>query len=860
VGKEPAEAALTSADITDGIIVDADINASAAIAMSKTAFSAGNGLTLSTNTLNVDAAQTTITSLLATDIKIGEDNETKIDFEDANKINFYANNAKEVELAENSLSPGTSDGTALGTTSLMWSDLFLADGGVINLNNGDVLLTHSSNTLTLTGGGLVVGVDDTGHDVKFFGATSGKYMEWDESADQLDVTGSFDVTGNSTMVGTLTVGVNDTGHDVKFFGASAGAYMEWDESADQLRIMGASADATTSTGKLLLATSLTDINANDVIGKIEFQAPHEAGGTDAIEVAAGIEAVAQGTFSSSVNSTDLVFKTGHSEAATEKFRFTSQGELGIGGTNYGTSGQVLQSGGAGAAPSWADAAAGGGSIDLVADGSISAGDRVAITAAGKAQTVAATQTGVSAGTNATNINSTGQSGEFGEFAGYADPDAERFVLFYNDGGNSNYSTCIVVDLSNDGNDTFSEGSEVVFNSNNASAIRATYDTNVDRGLVVYENSSSDYKARVVSVSGSTPSFGTEAEIDGVNGAAIDVCFDSTTDRIACGIFRWDSGESNERLFINVLTITGGSTNTVAIGAQTQVGAFDNAGGGSQSRDLRCVADPDTGRVIFTFANGTDNGCDYFVATITGGGTNTIAAGTVAEVGSGIGNTDSNFYQCLAYDTVTNKVIHTCYNGSAGRGEARIGTVTGGGTNTVSWGSAVVLNKGGSDGFYDHGIFADPDSGIIYIFGEDYSATNGTDLVQFMECKVDGTSLAILARRKIYTTYIEGAVIAKGGQGNKVCAFMEEGNSLYAICPELTKNAYSYIGIANSAISDTATGTIQLAGSQATNQSSLSAGFKYYVDFDGSLNATDTGFAYVGTASAATTIILDGARA
>ena len=62
--------------------------------------------------------------------------------------------------------------------------------------------------------------------------------------------------------------------------------MEWDESADQLRIMGASADATTSTGKLLLATSLTDINANDVIGKIDFQAPHEAGGTDAITIAA----------------------------------------------------------------------------------------------------------------------------------------------------------------------------------------------------------------------------------------------------------------------------------------------------------------------------------------------------------------------------------------------------------------------------------------------------------------------------------------------------------------------------------------------------------------------------------------------
>ena len=162
----------------------------------------------------------------------------------------------------------------------------------------------------------------------------------------------------------VTVGEDDTGHDVKLFGASAGAYMEWDESADELRIMGASADATTSTGKLLLATSLTDINANDVIGKIEFQAPHEAGGTDAITVAASIQALAQGTFSSSVNATDLIFYTGHSEAATEKFRFTSQGELGVGGANYGSDGQVLTSTGAGTAPAW-EAAAGGGKIGQV---------------------------------------------------------------------------------------------------------------------------------------------------------------------------------------------------------------------------------------------------------------------------------------------------------------------------------------------------------------------------------------------------------------------------------------------------------------------------------------------------------------
>jgi hypothetical protein len=39
-------------------------------------------------------------------------------------------------------------------------------------------------------------------------------------------------------------------------------------------------------------------------------------------------------------------------AATERLRITSVGEIGIGGANYGTSGQVLTSGGSGAAPSW----------------------------------------------------------------------------------------------------------------------------------------------------------------------------------------------------------------------------------------------------------------------------------------------------------------------------------------------------------------------------------------------------------------------------------------------------------------------------------------------------------------------------
>ena len=130
--------------------------------------------------------------------------------------------------------------------------------------------------------------------------------------------------------GTVQVGVDDTGYDVKFFGASAGAFMLYDESADTLEIRGPSADASTSTGKLLLSTALTDINDGDVLGRIDFKAPLEAGGTDAILAGASIWAEADATFSASVNSTELVFATGASEAATEKMRITSDGKIGIG--------------------------------------------------------------------------------------------------------------------------------------------------------------------------------------------------------------------------------------------------------------------------------------------------------------------------------------------------------------------------------------------------------------------------------------------------------------------------------------------------------------------------------------------------
>ena len=63
-------------------------------------------------------------------------------------------------------------------------------------------------------GGLVVGANQAGHDVKFFGATDAKYMLWDESADTLIVDGAVDINGNADISGNLVIAGTVDGVDI----------------------------------------------------------------------------------------------------------------------------------------------------------------------------------------------------------------------------------------------------------------------------------------------------------------------------------------------------------------------------------------------------------------------------------------------------------------------------------------------------------------------------------------------------------------------------------------------------------------------------------------------------------------------
>jgi hypothetical protein len=143
------------------------------------------------------------------------------------------------------------------------------------------VLTTTAATVSNGGGqfngAINVGVDDTGYDVKFFGATTGKSLLWDESADSLIVTGTttlvgttnldvVDIDGATQIDATVTVGVDDTGYDVKFFGATAGAYMLWDESADDLILGGAAGLSVNSTALVtgVLTTTAATVHTGGI--------------------------------------------------------------------------------------------------------------------------------------------------------------------------------------------------------------------------------------------------------------------------------------------------------------------------------------------------------------------------------------------------------------------------------------------------------------------------------------------------------------------------------------------------------------------------------------------------------------------
>ena len=179
-------------------------------------------------------------------IDLDADADTSIRASADDVISFEIGGEDKLFLNSAGLRPQANDGLELGSTANSFSDLYLADAGVIsfqdNLSSADITLTH---------------VRDSGLALKNLNTT-------------------------------------DAGGAV-----------------------------------LTLQTGDTDISVNDVLGSVEFQAPDEGTGTDAVLVAAAISAVSEGDFAADSNATKLSFKTGSSETASEKLALSSAGDLSL---------------------------------------------------------------------------------------------------------------------------------------------------------------------------------------------------------------------------------------------------------------------------------------------------------------------------------------------------------------------------------------------------------------------------------------------------------------------------------------------------------------------------------------------------
>ena len=171
-------------------------------------------------TFTINAAQTGITSLLATDIKIGEDDQTKIDFETADEIHFYAANVEQVYLGDNIFGPQSDSDVDLGSTSVRWKDAYVdsitvtgeIDGNSLDIEgDADINGTLEADAITVDGTALATYIRDTvGTNMLSSNTESGITVTYDTSNDNIDFAIDAAQTGITSLLATdIKIGEDD---------------------------------------------------------------------------------------------------------------------------------------------------------------------------------------------------------------------------------------------------------------------------------------------------------------------------------------------------------------------------------------------------------------------------------------------------------------------------------------------------------------------------------------------------------------------------------------------------------------------------------------------------------------------------
>ena len=216
-------------------------------------------------TFTVDAAQTGITSIYATDLILGEDAETAIDFGTANEIDFKADNAARLTLSASALYPVTNNQIDLGTSSLEFKDAFF-DGTVTadafaGPLTGNVTGNASGTAATVTGAAQT--------NITSLGTLTALTVD-DVAVDGKVIT----MTGSSSDTAVFTAGTNGTLSIVTTDAAAAAANIQITadgtvdiDSAGVLTLdSGAAINIEPASGSAILLDGTISIDAGVVTG------------------------------------------------------------------------------------------------------------------------------------------------------------------------------------------------------------------------------------------------------------------------------------------------------------------------------------------------------------------------------------------------------------------------------------------------------------------------------------------------------------------------------------------------------------------------------------------------------------------
>jgi hypothetical protein len=457
--------------------------------------------------------------------------------------------------------------------------------------------------------------------------------------------------------------------------------------------------------------------------------------------------------------------------------------------------------------------AGGGqnNTDFVADGTITSGAPVILTAAGKAKAI--TGSAQSIGTEAAFMS----GATYGVVIVY-DDNANKVVVAYRDTPSSNHGYAAVGTVSGT---SISWGTPVVFYSGDISAdLWATYDSTENKVVIAFQANTGGSQGRgiVGDVSGTSISFPYGSVIFSTNSASQFGCaYDAAS---AKTVISYRDNSTDGRAVVATVSGTAISFGT-PVQYETGNAIYNKVTYDSNAQKVviayRDAGDSDKGKAVVGTVSGTS-----------------ISFGSIATFNSG-----GTEYMGSAFDSTNNKtVIVYRDDGDSQKGKGIVGTISG---TSISFGTPGVYTTSVSP--YNSATFDSDTNQIIVAFN------NATASGKFSRGTVSGTSISFSEEFTFAnaTTDYQN-VTYDTGSNRAVFAYQDGANSnigtgIVVQVGSTNLTSTNLLGIASGAISDTATGTINTWGSRNEVQTGLTIGSDYYVQNDGRIEAGVTNIAY-----------------